>query len=380
MRILFLAGGSPATVYALIPLATAARNAGHETFMASTEAMMPVVAGFGLPAVPVTSAGMLEYLAKDRTGAPLEWPTDPVEHMTFIGRGFGRLAAASQPRLLELAEAWRPDVVVGGMLSFGAALLARRLGVPWVRHAWDSGEPPESDRGAWEELAGELAALGLDEPLVPDLFVEICPPSLRPPGAGPAQQMRYVPCAPQRRLEPWMYTKGEHRRVMVTAGARVNREQYLDFLRDLTGKVAKLDVEIVIATPDDVAADAAAGLDRVHAGWMPLDVIGPTCDLFVHHAGGGSSLMGMALGVPQLLMPNMAASVGPSERLTAYGAALMLTPGEDDGVEEVVSACRTLLDDPSYTERAGELAAEIRAQPLPTEVLGTVVDLAASRS
>ncbi|MEV8637985.1 nucleotide disphospho-sugar-binding domain-containing protein [Streptosporangium sp. NPDC051023] len=376
MRILFLAGGSPATVFALIPLATAARNAGHETFVASTEAMMPVVAGFGLPAVPVTFLGMLDFLAKNRDGEPLEWPTDPVEHMAFIGRGFGRLAAASQPALLRLAESWRPDVVVGGMLSFGAALFARYLGVPWVRHTWDSGEPPESDRGAEQELALELAGLGLGGLPDPDLFVELCPPSLRPPGAGPAQQMRYIPCAPQRRLEPWMYTKGDRRRVMVTAGARVNREQYLDFLRGLAEKVAKLDVEIVIATPDEVAADAAAGLDRVRAGWMPLNVIGPTCDLFVHHAGGGTSLMGMSMGVPQLLMPNMAASIGPSERLTDYGAALMLTPGEEDGVEEVVSRCRELLDNPSYTNRARELAAEIQAQPLPTEVLETVVELA----
>ena len=36
MRILFVTGGSPATVFPLIPLATAARNAGHEVFMAST--------------------------------------------------------------------------------------------------------------------------------------------------------------------------------------------------------------------------------------------------------------------------------------------------------------------------------------------------------
>jgi glycosyltransferase len=378
MRILFLAGGSPATVFALVPLATAARNAGHETFMASTEPMLPVITGFGLPAVPVTSSGMLDFLAKDRDGRPLEWPTDPVEHMTFIGRGFGRLAAASQPALLKLAEHWRPDVVVGGMLSFGAALLARQLGVPWVRHTWDSGEPPESDAGAAQELAPELAELGLTGLPDPELFIELCPPSLRPPGAGPAQQMRYVPCAPQRRLEPWMYTPGERRRVMVTAGARVNRDQYLDFLRELTAKVAKLDVEIVIATPDEVAADAAAGLDGVlQAGWMPLNVIGPTCDLFVHHAGGGSSLMGMSLGVPQLLMPNMPASVAPSERLTAYGAALMLQPGEEDSAEQVAACCQELLDNPAYTEKARELAAEIRAQPLPTEVLETVETLAA---
>ncbi|TDB78127.1 nucleotide disphospho-sugar-binding domain-containing protein [Micromonospora sp. KC723] len=376
MKILFIAGGSPATIFGLIPLATAARNAGHETFMASTESMMPTVAAAGLPGVSITPHRMIDFLAKDRQGRALEWPTDPVGHMTFIGEGFGRLAAGSLDALLELSRTWRPDVVVGGMLSFGAALLARHLGVPWVRHTWDSGEPPESDLGAERELAPELAALGLDGLPEPDMFIEVCPPSLRPEGGPTPQYMRFVPCSPQRRLESWMYARGERRRVCVTAGARVNREQYLGYLRELARKVAPLGLEMVLAVPDEVAADVSAGLDHVHAGWMPLNVIAPTCDLFVHHAGGATSLTAMSAGVPQLLTPNMAASVAPSERLAKYGAALLLMPG-DDSPEQIVAASQELLENPSYREKSQELAAEIRSLPLPTQVLGAVEELAA---
>jgi UDP:flavonoid glycosyltransferase YjiC (YdhE family) len=371
MRMLFLAGGSPATIFALVPLATAARNAGHETFMASTEAMVPSITSAGLPAVSVTSHSMLDFLTHDRNGGTLTWPDDPERWKPFVGKGFGRFAAASMDALVELAEHWRPDVVVGGQLAFAAPLLAKRLGVPWVRHAWDSGEPPEADLGAAEELAGELRELGLSGLPRPDVHVELCPPSLRPPGAPPAQYMRYVGSSPQRRLEPWMYTRSERKRVCVTAGCRVTREQYFEFLRELAEKVSTLGMDLVVAAPDEVAADLTAGLDNVHAGWLPLDVVARTCDLFVHHAGGGTSLLVMAAGLPQLLIPNMPSSVAPSQRLTDYGAALMMMPGEDT-VERVVEMSHELVDNPSYRKRAEELATEIEGLPAVTDVLRVV--------
>ncbi|MCE7000774.1 DUF1205 domain-containing protein [Saccharothrix sp. S26] len=375
MRILFLAGASPATIFALVPLATAARNAGHQTFMASTEGMVPTITSAGLPAIALTDRTMLDFFTNDRAGNELTWPEDPERWKPFVGRGFGRLAAASMERLLELAESWRPDVVVGGHLSYAAALLARRLGVPWVRHAWDSGEPPEADLGATEELAGELRELGLDGLPDPDMYVELCPPSLRPKDAPPAQFMRYVGSSPQRKLEPWMYTKGDRKRVCVTAGARVTREQYFEFLRDLSGKVSNLGMELVVAAPEDVAADLTAGLENVRAGWLPLDVVSRTCDLFVHHAGGGTSLLVMSTGLPQLLIPNMPSSVAPSERLTEYGAALMLMPGEDS-VERIVESSRELVENPSYRKRAEELSVEIAGLPSVSEVLRSVETLA----
>lgn len=100
-----------------------------------------------------------------------------------------------------------------------------------------------------------------------------------------------------------MYTRGDRRRVCVTAGARVSRAQYLDYLRDLAAKVQPLDVELVIAAPQEVGPDLSAALG-VHAGWLPLDVVIRTCDLIVHHGGGGTALTGMSGGVPQCTTAN----------------------------------------------------------------------------
>jgi UDP:flavonoid glycosyltransferase YjiC (YdhE family) len=380
LRILFVAGGSPATIFALAPLATAARNAGHQVFMASTEDMMPVVASTGLAGVPFTARPIRYFITTDRRGGRVEIPKDPKEEALSTGAWFARMAAAGMDALLALAERWRPDVVVGGTMCYAAPLLALRLGIPFVRQAWDFYEADGVHPGAEEELRPELAALGTDRLPEPDLAVDICPPSLRPPGAGPARMMRFVPANQQRRVEPWMYTRPGRPRVCVTSGSRVVRGRSYDqnyaFLRGLVRDIGRLDVEMVVAAPEEVAAALRAEVGQVRAGWVPLDVLAPTCDLVVHHAGGVTGMTAMNAGVPQLLIPKGAIMVAPSARVAAFGAAVTLPPGTDTP-GAVAAACREILTTPSYAERARALSREIATLPLPAEVVPALEKLAA---
>jgi glycosyltransferase len=374
MRLLFVTGGSPATVFPLASLATAARLAGHEVLVASNEETMSAVAGAGLPGVCVSRIPIRAHITTDRAGAVVPVPADPVAHMRYIGHGFGRMAAAYLDPLLDLTARWRPDIVVGGMLTFAAPLLAARLGVPYVRHSWDSGEPPVVDVAAEEELRPELARLGLPGIPAPALWIDICPPSVRPPDAPDAQPMRFLPWNPQRTLEPWMYGPPETGRlVCITAGTKVAPGYFYDYLIELVEKVKGLDAEIVIAAPGTVGPELTERLG-VHAGWVPLDLVARHCDLLVHHGGGGTALTAMAYGVPQLLVPNMPKLMGPCRRLADYGAARMVPPGEDTAAA-LAAACRDLLDDRSYRDRAAALAAEIARMPLPGEVLAHVEKL-----
>lgn len=376
LRMLFVAAGSPATVFALVPLATAARNAGHDVFVAATEEMTPVVVGAGLPAVSLTGRTMREYMFIGDDGARLTLPTEPTERMRFGGHGFGRLASDGLENLRALSDVWRPDIVVGGTLSFAAPLLARHLGVPCVRHAWDMGEPLEMDLGAAEQLARELSRLGLTELPEPDLWVHICPPSLLAPDAAAGEVMRFVPTGGQRLTEPWMYTRPARPRVCVTAGSRAGREQDLDLLDGLVAQVGSLDVELVIAAPDELAPALTEGRPQVRAGWLPLGTVLPTCDVLVHAGGGQTALTALHAGVPQLVLPNMPKLVPHSRRLTESGVALTLLPGEDTA-DAVVEACRELLSTPSYRKRSQEVAAEMAALPGPAEVLEVLEDLKA---
>lgn len=372
MKLLFVAAGSPATVFALVPLATAARNAGHEVFVAATEDMVPVVLGAGLPAVAMTPLRMRDYMFTTREGTPLDLPTDTTTRLRFGGHGFGRLAAGSLAALRRLCAAWRPELVVGGTLSFAAALVAAELGVPWVRHAWDLGEPVEMDHGAEHELAPELADLGLTGLPQPDLWIHLCPPKVRAPGEVSGATMRFVPTGRQQQVEPWMYTAGDRARVCVTAGSRVGSGDDLNFLASLVTEVGKLDVDLVVAAPDEAAR--ALARPRVRAGWLPLDIVLRTCAVLVHSGGGQTALTAMQAGVPQVVVPNMPKLVAHSQRLAEFGAALTLLPG-DDSIVAVSAACEKLVSEASYTERSRDLAADIAGLPAPAEVLGRVEQL-----
>ncbi|MFF5002841.1 nucleotide disphospho-sugar-binding domain-containing protein [Streptomyces phaeochromogenes] len=377
MRILFVTAGSPATVFALAPLATAARNAGHQVVMAANADMMPHITGSGLAGIPTTHRPIREFITQDREGNPESIPSDPVEQALFTGRWFARMGAESLPRMLEFARSWRPDLVVGGTMCYVAPLLAAHLGIPHVRQAWDAIEADGIHPGADTELAPELAELGLDRLPEPELFVDICPPSLRPANAGPAQMMRYIPANGQRRLEPWMYSRGERRRICVTSGSRVAKDSYdrnFEFLRGMAKDVTAWDVELIVAAPQEVADALTAELPGLRAGWVPLDVIAPTCDLLVHHAGGVSTLTALNAGIPQLLIPKGAVMERPALRIAERGAAITLLPGEDTA-ERIADSCEELLARPGYRERAGELSAEIATMPLPSHVVAALEQL-----
>ncbi|MEN8655959.1 glycosyltransferase [Streptomyces sp. 21So2-11] len=382
MKVLFLTGGSPSTVFGLTPLATAVRNAGHEVFMGTTGELTPYVTGVGLPAVTLSELTRQDFMSKGPAGLPEEMPEDPAQQMRLVGTWYGRLATACLDALDELVKVWRPDVVVGGTLAYAAPVIAARIGVPYVRHLWDTLEWSGYDVGATGQLAPELAGLGIAGLPDPDLWIDVCPPSLQSGDTPQAQLMRWTPANLQRPLEPWMYTRPRGGRVCVTGGSRVTNDEAFDFLgvngsrlHGLAQTVQGLGKELVIAAPEEVAAKLRQDLG-VRAGWIPLDVLTPTCDLLVHNDGGLSSLTGMHAGVPQLCVPKLASAVAPALRLAEYGAAITLLP-EDDTPENVVEACRALLSDPSYRRRAQDLVQEIGRSPLPHDIVPMLEKLAA---
>lgn len=373
MRTLFVTGGSPATVYALIPLATSARNAGHEVLVASNKETMEAIAGAGLPGVCVSDVPIRHLITTDRAGAPVPKSDDPDVQLRSIGHAFGRMAALYQEPLYDLARTWRPDVVVGGTLTYSAAVLAARIKVPFVRQSWDSGEPQAVDVAAGIEMRPELGALGFDGIPGSALWIDVCPPSVRDPDAPRGTSMRWIPCNLQSPLEPWMYKKGSAPRVAITAGTKTAPGYFFDYLVQLVDKLKPLDVELLVSAPPAVAGELAEATGT-KVGWVPFDTVARTCDLLVHHAGGGTALTGMVYGIPQLLVPNMPKLVAPSARLADYGAARTILPG-DDTPDAMASAAQDLLTTEAYRERARSLADEANAMPAPAEVLNLIEKL-----
>jgi UDP:flavonoid glycosyltransferase YjiC (YdhE family) len=370
MKVIILAGIAPSTVFSHVPLATALRNAGHQVMMtASLEELIPVIAGVGLPVVRITDP---ELSARQIiAGYPrlLQIPDDLIERETQSGRWYARLEAVTLDALLAFTEDWRPDVVIGGMASYAAPLLAKTLGVPYVRHAWDIHDPKLLDLGAADELQDELAKLGLDGLPEPDMMIDITPPSLRPHDAAPAHMMRWIAGNTQSCLEPWMYRRSERPRIGVTVGTGVANYNQYDFLQAIVENVGTLDAEVVVPVTEDAAPVLRERLKNVRAGWMPLDIVAPTCDVLVHQSGGSTMMTALSFGVPQVLIPDptLHRANEMARRIVDAGAGISITP-EEATSDVIAKHCQEIISTPSYAAAAAGLAREIAALPLPSEV------------
>lgn len=381
MKYLFVAGEHPSACIALIPLASALREAGHEVFMAATAETVAAVESRGVPAFSVIASPMRHFIGCDREGNAAPVPVDPVGELRFTGGWTGRMAAACLPALVGFALDWRPDVAVGGTMSHAAGLLAARLGIPYVRHLWDAGDTAEQDIGARAELREELERLGLYALPDPDLWIETRPPRLRGTPVAPAQEMRWAADGPPRTSEPWPRTRGSRPRVCVTLGTRLApacpdvADGLLGALRTVTESLARLDVELVVEAPDAVGAALSAEFDGVRAGRFPPAAVARTCDVVVHPADPLTALTAIDAGVPQVLTPHSVRGVPMARRLAGIGAAIALPRDASDPVL-VARACEEVLGAPRYARRAAELAAESEALPTPAEAVGRLEELA----
>ncbi|WP_306318216.1 MULTISPECIES: nucleotide disphospho-sugar-binding domain-containing protein [unclassified Streptomyces] len=375
MKVLFVGGGSPATIFGLVPFATAVRNAGHQVFMAAPKGMASVISGSGLPALTVTPHDFWHYLGRDRAGNPTTVPTEHRPLMEYTGSWFAQVSAVAYAELKDVTARWRPDVVVGGTMCYAAPLTAARLGVPHVLQAWDASEWEWTDEGARRTLRPELDELGLDDIPAPRLRIEVTPPSMAVPRPGDVRLMRWTPGNLQRDLEPWMYARPDRPRICLTAGSRANKEHSLERLVWLAERLQQLDAEVVVPAPEELAAELGRRLPAVRTGWIPLDVLAPTCDVFVHHAGGATTMTALNAGVPQLIIPESVGFMAQARLLEKLGAALARSPQEADDAE-LVRACRRLIEDPGYRQGAQALSREIAQLPPPAEFVGELERLA----
>ena len=302
------------------------------------------------------------------------------------------MACAEMEALLDLARDWPPDLVVGGSMSYAAGLLATRLNVPYVRQAEYLKIPlAELDPVADEELEPELKRLGLAGLPDPVLLIDVTPPSLLSSPVPGMQPMRWIPRNHQRRLESWMFTRPEGRpRVLITSGSRGLMFRTPGWsIPNLAEQLVLAGAEVLIAAPSGAAEKFSQELGDFRMGWIPLDVVAPTCDLAVHHGGATTTMTVMTAGVPQLIIPENPPDIpenlhrqAVARSLSGFGAGLAVLPREQapdqDPAEVIAAGCRDILTTPRYAQQAGVLADEIAALPTPAEVMHTLETIAAA--
>ncbi|PRY45040.1 glycosyltransferase [Umezawaea tangerina] len=322
MRVLFASLASVGHTYPLIPLALAALDAGHEVHFAAGDAVHGPLATHGLkPFRPADS--FYEIYAEDL-----------------------------EPELARL----KPDLVVHEWGLPGAAVAAHRAGIPGIWHGFGRLFPA----GIGLELpTGHTGAPG-------KAHLDICPPSLQDKDFIATEtrvELRPVPYSP-----PAVWTPPSSRPlVYLTLGTAFGTA---DLLTTAIAGLAKLDAHVLVALGRVRPEELGALPHNVTAEpWVPQADLLPHVDVVVHHGGSGTTLGALAVGAPQLVLPQGADQFANADALVASGAALRLL-ADKVSAETVADHVARLLPrgEPDHRDAARAVAREIARMPSPDEV------------
>ena len=174
--------------------------------------------------------------------------------------------------------------------------------------------------------------------------------SFSPRRDEPAELLDWIP-----RERPWVY---------VTESTVAHGDPFM--LRAAVEGLAGEPVELIITTGERRAAPAlgAASLPaNVHVSeWISHAELLPRCAATVNFGGKGTILAAAEAGVPMVVVPTSWDKPDNARRVVDAGAGLRLAPRRATP-ERLRAAVRELLDDPSYRDAAGRLAAKLAAAP-----------------
>ncbi len=359
VKILFSTRPAYGHVYPLMPLALAAREAGHDVSIATTGHFLPKLAslGFSTHDVGITIEDGRDRLLASLSTAEMPKETDGRPDVEMGARLFvdmiaPRTAADLEPVLARL----EPDLVVYEQYDLGAGVAAHAAGIPAVCHSLTQRLP--------DEVLGAVTAFDV---FTGDAYLDIFPDALQqpsfldPPCTGPdptgsVRRARRAAAAVDRcEGRPLVY---------VTLGTVVGTD---DVLRPVIEGVGALDVDVLIALGSADGADLGSLPDNVHVERF-VDQPAVLChaDLVVHHGGSGTTLGALSYGTPQVVLPKGADQFWNADAMTRAGLAVVLEP---DHVTPEAVACVAAAELGNRRPAVADVRAEIAAMPHPADVL-----------
>ncbi|SDY70300.1 glycosyltransferase, MGT family [Amycolatopsis xylanica] len=368
MKLLFTSLGSHGHTYPLLPLAVAARKAGHEVIFATGEALLPGLRKAGLDTAPVTIDISSGFAAVVGDG-PMPPPED--ELPGIVAKVFGdALPRLAVEKLKPVLEAEQPDLVVYESGNPGGGFAAKLAGIPAVAHGFGRVSVGDLTDSISKPLVAYAAELGIElaSPLmIGDPYIDICPESVQAPDFMAGNER--IPLRPVGWNEPGELpgiVDEDEPLVYLTLGTAFGN---VDVLKGAIEGLAKLPVNVLVAAGPSVDVDALGGVPpNVHlAAWVPQADLLPHVALVVHHGGSGTTLGTFGAGRPQLVIPQGADQFTNAEAVLAAGVGTRLLPDEFTA-EAVYTQAKALLADETIHAAAKRLAEEVASMPSPEDV------------
>ncbi|WP_273935328.1 glycosyltransferase [Kutzneria chonburiensis] len=111
-----------------------------------------------------------------------------------------------------------------------------------------------------------------------------------------------------------------------------------------------------------VSGFEAEGDDMFPIGDTPFEWLFPHMQAVVHHAGAGTTALGLRAGVPAVVVPGVVDQFLWANRLKALGLTPDAGKQKQLDPDRLAAAIRTVLDDPSYRDRTRRIGAAIAAE------------------
>lgn len=367
MRVLCAAPPFVGLLNPMVPLLHACRSQGHEVLVMTSGNAVDLVARAGLPVVDCAPGRDpdAEYAAMERRRGQGPPPAD--------GPRFSFFSEEMADVAMDVARAWRPDVVLQPPLAPFGHLVAAALDVPDVLHTVGFGHgQPQVD------LINDAAAPAFRRhrvagPASPAVTLDVVPPSMVRTELPHRRPMRYVPYNGDARVPDWLLAERGRPRIAVTLGTIQPQIDGLGPLRPVVDAAHRLDAEVVLALGDvDVSELGDLGENVRACGWLPLSQLLAASDAVVHHGGAGTTLTAMHSGLPQIVLGRGADRPANAEAARARGCALV----PDEGRPLDAALLDRVLTDTALREAADDVLAEMTRQPTPAarvEVLTSLV-------
>lgn len=378
MRILLASSAGMGHIYPAVPLARAARQAGHEVRFAVPDEAVPTVQAFGFPVVPIPYG--------DPADIGRAWANLPDSDLNtyVVAEIFTRIQglAALPAQQAAIAE-FGADLVISGEAS--AHVAAEAGGVPsaflgiTALDLADLKWPPVVAAGNDLRAAAGLppspqrpyeVGVRYLSPVPPLLWND---PSLWPPG-GIWYRHEDAEESPSTADAEAEASRGSRPRIYATLGSMAGGNDFgRPVFAAMLEALGRLDADVLFTLgPFDPAGLGAVPDNVTVAAYVP-HAQALRCDAAIVHGGSGTTVAALARGIPLVAVPMFADQMHNADRLVAHGLGLRVDPAQvADGLAPAVDA---VLTDHRYRANTERLAEEIAARPTPAEVIDQLVRL-----
>ena len=380
MRVLVSTTAGAGHLGPLVPFARALVGAGHDVVMAAPASFAASVGKAGFTHEPFADASPEELGA---VFARIPGLSNYDANALVLREVFGRIdTRAALPGMRALVDRWRPDLVLRDATEFASYVVADTEGIPHASVAISleafedeflpAVEGPLADFGARSGVAGLQAATRLS----------LLPPAFEGAAAlARATTRRFrddaPPTASGDALPDW-WPGCSDPLVYVTFGSVAAEIGLFPMLyQGVVAAVADERVRVLLTLGPAGDPEALGPLPaNVHVErWWPQADLMPHAAAMVGHGGFGTTLAGLAAGVPMVVVPLFADQPYTAARVEAVNAGVALEGGPA-AVGGLGAALHQVLDGDWYRAGAQRVAEQIARLSPASEAVALLEGLA----